>query len=601
MFPSGAEVVVLDMVARGKDGQLVRDLRADEIEVFEDGRPCRVQGFRLVLPEAAPSQPAASSSAAAATPPAPAGGADDERPAVGSLVILAFDQLGLEGAVNARRAALDFVGRSFPANTWFAVFKIGEGLFPLQGFTGDPRKLKQAIERATTGVDQPRDPSLTGRADNATQEAFAAAAEATRLEEAGGSNPAEAQIARALARMLQMSDRAAREERGRGALFPLISLAKGLRTVSGRKTLLLFSEGLHVPNSLAEVYARAISDANRANVAIYSLDASGLRALDGRGKVFSPFTESAMALEQAGAGRNDTRRGHARSGDTLLDGLRMNVQANLRDLAEATGGFLIANTNDLRPGLERVGADLRSFYEIAYAPANAKADGRFRSIEVKVSRPGVSVRTRRGYYALPPGAPVVLPYELALAEALAAPSLPQELEHRAAALRFADASPEPEALLLVEVPHRQLTLTRDEAAQAFRGLVSLLVQVKDEKGAMVARLSHEAPIEGRLADLDRVRDRSTLVKRAVRLKPGRYTLETAVQDRESGRIGARRTVFEVPAPASGLSLGDVVIVRADTVPAAPAPRTTRCASARSRARPVSASRWPRARRRCRCT
>ena len=253
------------------------------------------------------------------------------------------------------------------------------------------------------------------------------------------------------------------------------------------------------------------------------------------------------------------------------DALRLNRQGVLRDLAESTGGFLVAETNDLRPGLERVMADLRAYYEVGYVPPNPKADGRWRAISVKVSRPGVVVRTRRGYYALPPGAPVVLPYEMALAEALAAQPMPREVEHRAATLRFAGGGPETETLLWVEVPHAGLTLTRGETT--YHGRVSLLGQVKDEKGTLVARLSHDAPIEGPLAELEAAQRQTTVVKRTLRLPPGRYVLETAVQDRESGRVGARRSAFEIPAPAPALNLGSVAIVRADEVgsPGAQAP------------------------------
>ena len=59
------------------------------------------------------------------------------------------------------------------------------------------------------------------------------------------------------------------------------------------------------------------------------------------------------------------------------------------------------------------------------------------------------------------------------------------------------------------------------------------------------------------------------MKRSLRLPPGRYVLETAVQDRESGRLGARRTSFEIPAPGPALSLGSVAIVRADEAGSAP--------------------------------
>ena len=52
------------------------------------------------------------------------------------------------------------------------------------------------------------------------------------------------------------------------------------------------------------------------------------------------------------------------------------------DLAESTGGFLLANRNDLQPGMERVAGDLQGYYEVAYAPPPAPttaASGRSRS------------------------------------------------------------------------------------------------------------------------------------------------------------------------------------------------------------------------------
>ena len=162
------------------------------------------------------------------------------------------------------------------------------------------------------------------------------------------------------------------------------------------------------------------------------------------------------------------------------DALRLNRQGVLRDLAESTGGFLVAETNDLRPGLERVMADLREYHEVGYVPTNPKADGRWRAISVKVSRPGVVVRTRRGYYAMPPGAPVVLPHELALAEAIAARPMPRDVEHRAATLRFAGGDRETETLVWVEVPFADLRFARDETT--FHGHISLLGQVEGREG-----------------------------------------------------------------------------------------------------------------------
>ena len=267
----------------------------------------------------------------------------------------------------------------------------------------------------------------------------------------------------ALARMLRFDDLVTRESRGNGSVAALMAIARGLATVDGRKTLLYFSEGLDVPPAVDEVYRTMVSAANRSNLSIYSFDARGLR-------VKSPNTEAHLATELAAVQSGSPTSGR-RSEDailTALDAVRLNRQATLRDLAESTGGFLVAETNDLRPGLDRVAADLRSYYELAYAPPNPRADGRWRTIEVKVARPGVSIRTRKGYYAFPPGAPIVRPSELPLYTALETKPLPRQVELRGAVLRLVDDDPAPEALVLVEVPLTAAALQRDEAAGLWR-------------------------------------------------------------------------------------------------------------------------------------
>jgi VWFA-related protein len=564
IFPARAERVLLDLVVRDKSGRSVDDLRSDEVQVLEDGKPCAVASFRLVRADVQEKGPGpAASTPAPAAPTAP----PTQPPGEGltTVVGLVFDQLGADAAKNARAAALQMAQRSFPKGSVFAVFKVGQGLSVLQSFTESRASLPRAIERATSGADQARDPARTRGYDSATEEAFEKARKALAAASGGsrGVSAAEAGFLQMEAQMLLLSDQVAREGQGQASLQPLLAIVRGLEAVQGRKSLLYFSEGLAVPPSVESVFQAAVSAANRANVSVYTFDARGLR-------VRSPFEETQSALDLAREATYAAQKGEPTlgidGGDVAQDALRLNRQGVLRDLAESTGGFLVAETNDLRPGLDRVITDLRSYYEVGYTPPNAKADGRWRSISVKVSRPGVVVRTRRGYYALPPGSPAVLPYELALGEALAATPMPRDVEHRAATLRFAGAEAKTETLVWVEVPLAGLTLWRGETT--YRGHLSLLGLVKDDKGALVARLSHDLRIEGPLAEIDAARQRTNVVKRSLRLAPGRYVLETAVQDRESGRLGARRAAFEVPAPRPSLQLGSLAIVRADEASAA---------------------------------
>ena len=563
VFPAQANLVLLDLVVRDKGGRLVEDLRPEEVQVFEDGKACVVQSFRLVRAEGGPqasrrAEPSAGAPAASKPVAPPASGGDG----LVSVVALVFDQLGPEGARNARAAALELAVRSFPTGSLFAVFKVGQGLSVLQSFTEDRAPLPAAIEKATTGADQARDPARRAGYDNATEEAFTVALQALAAAKGGGPASVDARFLAMEASMLRSSDSLTRDAQGQASLQPLLVIAHGLGLVQGRKALLYFSEGLTVPPTVGDLFQTTVSAANRSNVSVYAFDARGLR-------VRSPLEETRLALDLAREsvlseqGDDGTSRVGTDASDLRQDALRLNRQGVLSDLAESTGGFLVAETNDLRRGLERVVSDLRAYYEVGYTPPNPKADGRWRAISVEVSRPRVVVRTRRGYYALPAGAPVVLPYELALAEALAASPMPRDVEHRAATMRFAGGGAGTETLVWVEVPLAGLSFAQD--GTTYRGRVSVLGLVRDDKGKLVARLSHDTPIEGPLAELGSARQRKTVVKRTLLLPPGRYVLETAVEDRESGRIGARRTAFEIPVPGPALSLGSVLIVRADEV------------------------------------
>lgn len=117
----------------------------------------------------------------------------------------------------------------------------------------------------------------------------------------------------------------------------------------------------------------------RASVRLYTLDTRGLD----RGSASSDIL---TAERPAGPG--------VTSFDTLQDGPA--------SLAEETGGLAIRNENDFDEALREMVDDARSYYVLGYRPSNTALDKSFRSITVKVKRPGVEVRARKGYVAVPP-------------------------------------------------------------------------------------------------------------------------------------------------------------------------------------------------------
>ncbi len=123
-----------------------------------------------------------------------------------------------------------------------------------------------------------------------------------------------------------------------------------------------------------------LREADRANTTFYTIDPRGLPAFDsslgdtslGASNIYTP-SEDASLLR----GRLDS----------------------LRELAANTDGMAVLNNNDIDTGLRKVVGDLTSYYLLGYYSTNQKLDGRFRRIEVKIDRPGVDVRARRGYRA----------------------------------------------------------------------------------------------------------------------------------------------------------------------------------------------------------
>ena len=77
-----------------------------------------------------------------------------------------------------------------------------------------------------------------------------------------------------------------------------------------------------------------------------------------------------------------------------------NLQGTLYTLANLTDGRAIINRNDVLPGLAQIVRDQSAYYLLGYTSSDAPTDGEFHEIEVRVARPDVNVRHRRGYYAL---------------------------------------------------------------------------------------------------------------------------------------------------------------------------------------------------------
>ena len=561
-FRSDAQVVLLDMVVRDHKDRPVLDLRGDEVLVFEDGKRCEIVSFRLVRADAALDVPTRQEATEPKAPPDGAATGVSTTPAAAptrpALVLLVFDQLAGDAARRARSAGERFAAASFPPGTSFAVFKAGLGLRVLQAFTTNRQLLGPAIRTATSGVDSARetplgtDPSLVS--ESLTEQAGRTVAGEGGLMTRSHGNEAPYTLGEIPSSMLSFIDAADRTRRGFGSLDALLAIVKGLQPVQGRKTLVYFSEGLQTTADARGLYESMVAEANRANVTFYTVDARGL--------TLSRPDRDSQALVDAASVAGGTPSGFRQ--DNLITDAVTSSQGNLGVLASDTGGFLIANTDNLRPALERVANEVRTYYEAVYVPANPAQDGRFHRIEAKVSRPHVTLRTRSGYFATPAGSPTLSARELPLMAALAAAEPRRDFAVEAGTLGFRPVDGERESVVLVQVPLAGVQLSPDDTAGTYHGHLSLLALLKDPAGTVVARLLQDSPLSGPLAEIERRRQGQAVFRHTLRLAPGRYTLETAVQDVDAGRVSVDRREIVVPPSTAGLALSSLTVVRRAT-------------------------------------
>ena len=557
-FGTGTAQVVLDVVVRDKKGRPVLDVRPEEIEVYEQGELQTVDGFKLVetgeLESGQPKGPTLTQPDAARRI---------------NLVTIVFDALGVDGRRQGKRAAEAFIDKGLKPNTFVSIFRVDQRLAMVTPFTNDKKLLEKGIDMATSG-------ERFGVTDE--REAMAAALEQMQgptgpsgpegqAPDTGGVGEgaaAQAQ-ARALANMLRLAAELQAQQQGGTSLYPLLALAKGQRDLAGRKTLIYITEWLGVPPSLEAVFRSVISEANRSNVSVYAIDARGLRteqAMAGARDMLNRARDiSQETMESRGAG--SVSKAEIKLSETAEGALRANVEGILQDLAEGTGGFHVANTNNFKPGAEQIAADIAGYYELTYTPPPFPFDGTFRPIEVRVARKDVTVHTRNGYFALPPGeASAVFPYEVPLLGALSVENPPNDLTLRAAALRYGDApAGGRDTKLLVEVPIADLEMTTDELTAKYKLHLSLLAAVKGQDGEIVQRYSEDYPFEGPMEKAEALKMGNIVFKRRLGLPPGEYTLEVAGQDRSTGKIAVEREDFVVAPAAGGPKMSSVSLVR----------------------------------------
>ena len=518
VFRSGIELVEVDAIVTGRDGNPVRDLTAADFEVFENGRPQAIQTFRFVeLPYETAS---AGVEPAKDLEPGVATNSGDE----GRIYVLLLDTPStgsppLSGTLSAgsiyisrvKRVAQQFIDEVVQPGDQVAVVNVQGDFSDSQSFTSSKPLLSAAVERYGRG-----------RSGDFT--------EATGVTE-------EEKIVRHLQTNRTMLDVAER-------LGAAAARRKAIIWIGGQvdvNTERYMSRSGSTPTDAATAalmasYRDAIREAARNNVAVYPVDPSGLVPQSvGRGQV----------LRLTGS----------------------------RQYAEDTGGRAVVNTNSFREGFAAIARETSTYYLLGYAPDQEPSAEPFRRIEVRVARPGITVRARQGYYGVEGAAreaavSAIPPQGVSadLLRALRSPLPVRGLALDAFAAPFQDVNRQGSIVFGAHVHGSALRLDAGER-------LAVAYLLLDIEGKTVSSRSTVFGLDLTTRGLDVARDGGFSFADAVALPEGRYELRLAAEQ-PGGPVGSVVTYVVVPPADEELALSGIVLATdgGREVPLADGPR-----------------------------
>jgi VWFA-related protein len=379
-FRSAVEYVEVDARVVDARGLPVRDLKKEDFRLAEDGVEHELAGFAAVdIPVAAPA-------AAAFQLPAPAiDVASNTRSFEGRLYVLLLDDRHVDSqrTNDVRRLARQFVERHLEPQDLIAVVTTSGRLAASQDFTADKRLLVRAIDRFVGR----KLPSAALLRLEEEQRGVAPSGFARNSPRRNAIDPASPGLPDPVDPILDQ-----RVLQARSAMDALRQIAVSMGPIRGRsKAVVFLSEGIDAdvydainnPHSSAIVEdARgAAAAATRANVIVYPIDPRGL----------TPVPEELMQVGavRANVGAHGELRWMSKEAQGSHD--------SLRALAYETGGLAALNTNSFADAFARIVRQSSAYYVLGYYPTNARQEGRFRRIELRVNRPGVEVMARNGY------------------------------------------------------------------------------------------------------------------------------------------------------------------------------------------------------------
>ena len=567
-FQVEVDYVDVDVVVTDEKGNFVRGLTRDDFELFEDGKPIKIDTFSVV------EIPVQRFDASRFGGRSFVEDVRSNRSVLGGrFYVIVLDDVGTSPLRSQYviRAARQFVERHFAVNDTAAVVYTSARRDRAQEFTGDRTLLLAAIDKFQ-GIKLRS--STLDKLDGYYQDLALAEGLAAQ---SGGAIDTTSQAVRSSSsfsrgdgypnRTYDINDME-RGQRALNVLGQLKNYADFLANIRGRrKAMVLFSEGIDYPvhdifgaheaTNVLRAMEDAIAAAARSNVNIFTVDPRGLVGLTSE---YIELSRSNSELFNVGA--RDPRFG-TQPHMALLAEMRQ-TQDSLRSLAEQTGGLAAIDTNSFASSFDRIVQANSLYYMLGYDPPDHPRDGRFHKIEVRARRPGLQVSARKGYASARgrapaerekiererlaranlKGAPDLTSWELR--EALNSPLQRAGLTLSVQAAPFKKAPRLASVALAIEVDGTRIQFAPQNDKGLFANKLELSLFSIGEQGKPMQGLRTELELNLRPDSYERVKANGLRVNSRVDLPPGRYQLRVGARESGAGDMGTVFYDLDVP-------------------------------------------------------
>ncbi len=504
-----ANIVLTNVVARDKKtGAVVKDLKASDFQILENGKPQKVASFDYQ----------SVNGAAALQEKNTVGGkatvadllernfaVDPQQLRDHRLIVMFFDMssLGDDDTDRAVEAAQKYINTQMQPADLVALVSFSTAMSLDQDFTANKQALLHGL----------------GKYNGTDQTAFGSGATGGTTD--GTSDDASSFVTDDTEYNNLNTDR---------ELYAIRQIAQSLEKVEQHKSLLYFSGGLSRNGIENQASLRAATnEAAKANMAIYSVDARGLQALPPVGD----------------ATQGSLRGTSAYTGGAVANQFSANFSSQelLSTLATDTGGKAFFDSNDFGPVFQQIQRDTEAYYILGFHSTDPRRDGIFRHLTIKVNRPDVKLEYRPGYFA-----PADFQHqktedrEQALNDQIHSdlPALDVAVYLQAFYLReSANSFYVPVSLL---VPGSQVPFTKSKSQD--KATLDVLGQIKNAQGITVGNVRDTVKLA--VDQVQQVARRNIQYSTGFTLAPGRYHAKFVVRENETGNMGSFETDLQVP-------------------------------------------------------